>query len=321
MDGPEHLALRQPLQPFLSPRAVEAMVPDIQAVAAWVIDQFIEKGSANFVADLASPAPPLLAMRMLGLPLTEWRQFQKGADNLFHTNPDPEAMAAHQKWMRDHLTSAAVERRENPKDDIISHVANMKPHGSLLEMDEVFGLLKSLLIGGVGTTAYLLTSTLKHLNDNPADREWLLEDLSRLPSACEEMLRFYPPIIGLARTVMEPCELEGQTLEKYDRIWLSWGAANRDPNLFDDPETVKLDRFPNRHTTFGVGVHRCIGSNVARAVWRAVMEQVLTRLPDYQIDNTAAVHRDAIGFFNGWTSLPATFTPGPRLGGDLPWQS
>src|SRR5207302_4917123 len=128
------------------------------------------------------------------------------------------------------LHDAVVERREQPNDDIISFVANMKVDGRPIPMEDVLGVLELLLIGGVETTASLLGSALMHLHADRKAREWLQDDLSRLPVACEEYLRYFAPVTGLARTVTSRCQLEGQTLEEDDRIWLSWAGANRDPS-------------------------------------------------------------------------------------------
>jgi cytochrome P450 len=106
-------------------------------------------------------------------------------------------------------------------------------------------------------------------------------------------------------------------LEPGDRLWLSWAMANRDPSIFPDPDTVLLDRQHNRHTSFGLGLHRCIGSNVARAVFKTMLSAVLQRIPDYECDPTGAVHYETVGMINGMKHLPARFTPGERLGPNL----
>jgi len=112
-------------------------------------------------------------------------------------------------------------------------------------------------------------------------------------------------------------ELSGRMLEEEDRLWLSWAMANRDPSVFPDPDQIHLDRPRNRHTSFGLGLHRCIGSNVARAVFKVMLCAVLERMPDYVCDPSGAVHYDTIGVINGMKHLPATFTPSHRMGPDL----
>ena len=175
-----------------------------------------------------------------------------------------------------------------------------------------------LVGGGFDTTTALTAHSLEWLGENPAERQRLMDNLdSLLDSATEEFLRFYTPAPGDGRTVMYEYEVGGKKLEQYDRLWLSWAMANRDPEMFDDPENIHLDREGNRHTTFGLGVHRCIGSNVARAVFKTMLTGVLERMPDYSCDPAGAVHYDTIGVIQGMKNLPATFTPGTRQGKGL----
>jgi cytochrome P450 len=138
-----------------------------------------------------------------------------------------------------------------------------------------------------------------------------------LDSATEEFLRFFTPAPGDGRTVTMDYDLSGKKLEEGDRLYLSFAMANRDPSVFPDPDQLTIDRKQNRHTSFGLGVHRCIGSNLARAVFKTMLTAVLERLPDYQCDQAGAVHYDTVGVINGMKHLPATFTPGTRQGPDL----
>jgi cytochrome P450 len=130
-------------------------------------------------------------------------------------------------------------------------------------------------------------------------------------------LRFYTPAPGDGRTVTEDFEVDGVELKEGDRLWLSWAMANRDPEVFPDPNEVILDRSNNRHSSFGLGIHRCIGSNVARMTFKAMVTAVLDRMPDFTCDPAGAVHYDTVGIINGMKHLPATFTPGKQLGPGL----
>ena len=138
-----------------------------------------------------------------------------------------------------------------------------------------------------------------------------------LNSATEEFLRFYTPAPGDGRTISADCEIGGTSFKEGDRLWLSWAMANRDPAVFEDPNQVDMARKGNRHSSFGLGIHRCIGSNVARTVFKRMVIQVLDRMPDYQCDPEGAVHYETIGVIQGMRQLPATFTPGQRLGAGL----
>ena len=134
-----------------------------------------------------------------------------------------------------------------------------------------------------------------------------------IPQACEEFLRYFTPQQGLARTVTKPVTVGDVELQPNDRVLLSWASANQDEAVFDCPNEVVLDRFPNRHTTFGIGIHRCLGSHIARIELVTMVSRVLARMPDFRMDHEAARKYPRIGIINGWINVPATFTPGERL--------
>ena len=136
-------------------------------------------------------------------------------------------------------------------------------------------------------------------------------------SATEEFLRFFTPAPGDGRTFSEDVEVEGQQFKQYERLWLSWAMANRDPSVFEQPNELIMERKGNRHFSFGIGVHRCVGSNVARTVFKSMLTAVLDRMPDYRCDPEGTVHYETIGVIQGMRKLPATFTPGRRIGAGL----
>jgi cytochrome P450 len=175
-----------------------------------------------------------------------------------------------------------------------------------------------IISGGVDTTTSLTGQALMWLDQHPDDRSALVEDAALLHLATEEFLRAFCPVTSLARTVLSDTEISGHRVRAGERIMLPWYAANRDPEVFPDPDEVQLDRFPNRHTSFGLGVHRCVGSNLARASFKSLLTGILRRLPDYQIDLAGSAFYPAIGINSGWSKLPATFTPGARSQPDGP---
>ena len=179
--------------------------------------------------------------------------------------------------------------------------------------DEVFAMVDLLLSGGVGTTASLVSNTVVWLYQNPAVRQDLIDHPEKMDRAIEEFLRFFSPTQGLARTVTTDVEFEGCPMKKGDRVLLSWASANRDPELFESPDELDIERWPNRHTAFGIGIHRCAGSHLGRAMARELLSQIINRMGDYVVDLDALVPYPHQGTNNGWTSIPATFTPGPRV--------
>jgi cytochrome P450 len=183
---------------------------------------------------------------------------------------------------------------------------------------ELIGVVALLIGGGFDTTTALTAHALEWLAQNPKERERLsTERATLLDPATEEFLRFYTPAVGDGRTISGDCALAGTEFKEGDRVWLSWSMANRDPAQFPDSNRIDLARKHNRHNSFGLGIHRCIGSNVARTVFKRMLLAVLDRIPDYVCDPEGTVHYETIGVINGMRHLPATFTPGKRLGPGL----
>jgi cytochrome P450 len=213
------------------------------------------------------------------------------------------------------LFTNLVEIRDEPRPGIIDALAELRINGEAPPDVELIGMLNLLIGGGFDTTTALTAHALEWLSQHPDERRRLSQDRDTLLNpATEEFLRYFTPAPGDARTIAEDVEVSGVSLKEGERLWLSWAMANRDPALFADPDEVVLDRKGNRHFSFGLGVHRCIGSNVARTVFKSMLTAVMDRMPDYQCAAEGTVHYDSIGVIQGMRHLPATFTPGERLG-------
>jgi cytochrome P450 len=181
--------------------------------------------------------------------------------------------------------------------------------------DEIYSMDELLISGGVGTTASLVGQALVWLSQNPTERQRMFDDPELLENtALEEFLRVFSPTQALARTVTKDVELRGCSLRKGDRLLVSRASANRDPDQFPEPDTVDLTRWPNRHAAFGIGIHRCAGLHLARAMSRAIIGQVLERMPDYVVDVSGLERFPDQGVNVGWKTIPTRFTPGPRRG-------
>ena len=155
-------------------------------------------------------------------------------------------------------------------------------------------------------------SALVYLARNPAVRRRLIESPALIPSAIEEFLRMWAPVTGLARTASRDCAIAGQPIRRGERVLLLWASANRDSEEFPDPDRVDVERSPNRHATFGLGIHRCLGSHLARLQFRVALEEVLERLPDYTLDEPGLKLSPDVGTVFGYVGLPARFAPGKR---------
>ena len=318
MDDPEHRYYRTALNPYLSPAAVKRWQPFVDEIVRASIDEHIETGRIDFVDDLANVVPAVLTLAMLGVSLDKWTMYNEPAHASVYTPPDsPDAPRVRELYMGMgiDLFTNLVEIRDDPRPGIIDALAKMRIDGEAPPDIELIGMLNLLIGGGFDTTTALTAHALEWLAQNPAERARLSDHRDDLLNpATEEFLRFFTPAPGDARTISEDMALGDATLREGERLWLSWAMANRDPAVFTEPDAVVLDRQGNRHFSFGLGVHRCIGSNVARTVFKSMVTAVLDRMPDYQCVAEGTVHYDSIGVIQGMRHLPATFTPGERLG-------
>ena len=317
MDPPDFFAYRRMLNPWFSPAAIARIEPKLRRVVDAVIDDVIESGRIDLVLDLANPVPAIMTLDLLGLPLEEWDLYARTAHTanwtLAHTPERERAMVDLQNVMNK-LAEAIVVCRANPKEDLISFLVGVDVDGKRLSDGEVLEIVSLVLQGGVDTTTSLMANALLYLHQDRDARKRLIEEPELRRLACEEFLRFVTPIQTLARTVTTATELGGCELQKGDRVLIAWAGANRDEKVFERPDDVILDRYPNRHLAFGVGIHRCIGSNLARAQFLAVLDAVLARLPDYDVIEEEVRRYPAIGMVHGMITLPARFTPGEKTG-------
>ncbi|MEO3760176.1 cytochrome P450 [Mycobacterium sp. B14F4] len=321
MDPPEHRWYRSMLNPFLSPAAVKRWEPFIYEVVRASLDEKIEQGRIDFVDDLANITPAVLTLAMLGIPLRDWRLYSEPTHALVYTPEDspeaPRVAEANMRMAMD-LMAHVNEIREHPRHGIINSLVNMRINGEPPPEMDILGMLTLLIGGGFDTTTALTAHALEWLGEHPDERQRLTDERETLlDSATEEFLRFYTPAPGDGRTFSEDCEFEGIHFREGDRLYISYAMANRDPAVFDKPNEIVLDRKGNRHFGFGLGIHRCIGSNVGRVVFKAMLTAVLDRMPDYRCDPDGTVHYETIGVIQGMRHLPATFTPGTRLGPGL----
>ncbi len=276
----------------------------------------IENGRLDFVDDLANPLPAMVSLDYFGLPLDKWESY---------------ASALHQAAYREKGSARAVmvlveDVREivaarratvGERGDVVDRLLTAEVNGAPLSEEEVVNQVFMLLNGGIDTSTALIAGMFLHLGQHPDQRAALAADPTRIPNAVDEMLRYFTPGPGVARTVTAPVELGGAKLKPGDRILLALGSANHDEDVFEDSATVRLDRDnAGKHLAFGHGLHRCLGAFLAPAEMRLLLEEVLRRMPDYEMDHEAVVRYPTIPLINGWIAMPATFTPGrPVLSG------
>lgn len=321
MDPPGQRQYRQALNPYLSPAAVSRWVPVVRELARACLDEKIETGQIDFVDDLANVVPAVLTLALMGIPLKHWAIYCEPAHAAVYTRPDSPGMARvrdRQIEMYQDMFTQLTTIKENPRPGLIDALARAVVNDRTPPDLELLGVMALIIGGGFDTTTALTAHALEWLSEHPDQRERLSRERDTLlDSATEEFLRFYTPAPGDGRTISADCEIAGTRFKEGERLWLSWAMANRDPSVFPSPNEVDLARTGNRHHSFGLGIHRCIGSNVARMVFKQMVTAVLDRMPDFRCDPAGAVHYETIGVIQGMRHLPATFTPGARLGAGL----
>jgi len=321
MDEPEHRTYRTVLNPYLSPAAIKRWEPFIDDVTRACLDEKIEQGHIDFVDDLANIVPAVLTLAMLGIPLKKWQMYSEPTHAAVYTpehSPDIKRVTEMHRQMGLDLVTNMIEIRDNPRPGLVNALVAMKIDGEPAPDFEILGNLGLVIGGGFDTTTALTAHALEWLSNNPAERERLWEHRDTLlDPATEEFLRYFTPAPGDGRTFSDDVEIDGNQFKEGERLWISWAMANRDPSVFPDPDSFILDRKGNRHFSFGIGAHRCIGSNVARTVFKSMLSAVLERMPDYRCVPGGAVHYETIGVIQGMRKLPATFTPGPKVGAGL----
>lgn len=321
LDPPETVPFRRILNPLLSPAACERLRPSIQRRVSWMIDRFIERGECDLVANLVGPVPSSVTVDWLGLPHDGWHRMGETMHDIIARVPgDPAWIKASSDLVElyDVMRQTIKARRADPQSDVISYIVKQEINGAPITDDDALSVVALLIAGGVGTTASLSAQSLVWLSEHRDSHERLLNDPRFLRVATEEFLRYFAPVQALARTTRGDTQFAGCPMKDGDRLLIAFASANRDAEAFEKPDELLLDRFPNRHMSFGVGAHRCAGSNLARIIFQEVIQCVLRRLPDYRVDTGALVPFPSQGLNSGWQSVPAVFTPGQRLGIDSP---
>jgi cytochrome P450 len=318
MDPPQQPLYRRLLAARFTTKAIKAYQPRMAEIVTWTVDRVIESGRIDFVDDLANPLPALVSLDYFGMPLDKWEQY---------------AVALHQAAYREKgsvrkvmelvedVNQLVADRRRTldtskPSDeqDIVERLLTAEVDGAGMDDDMVVNLIFMLLNGGIDTSTALIASMFGWLGENPERRAELAADPAKIPGAVDEMLRYFTPGTGVARTVTTPVELSGQALQPGDRVLLALGAANFDEDVFAQAEQPLIERENSaKHLSFGFGIHRCLGAFLAPAEMATLLEEVLRRMPDYAIDYDAVVPYPSIPLVNGYIRMPATFTPGGRV--------
>jgi cytochrome P450 len=307
-DPPRHEQFRSPIKSRLGPAAILKREDEILREITLLIDDFIERGEADLAAELTIPLPAIMAMRILGLPEKDKMLMRDWAARILSVNRDitvvQETFAYFAEVYRD--------RQQNPQDDIPTIMLGIEVEGRPITEVEYLCMMSVLFSAGLDTTAHMASHAIVFLAQNPGQREQLADDLEILPQAVAELLRYVSPLPGLCRTTTEEVTIGGRTIPAGQRVMLSWMGANHDPEQFPAPETVDFTRNTKDHCAFGYGPHQCLGRNLARVELRLILQEILTRMPDFELDGSKPLKRSG-GVTRAIDSLYVKFTPGRRI--------
>ena len=312
IDPPRHKGYRLNLNPHFTPAVVAGSEPGIREHANQLIDRFIESGTCDIWLDYAQPlAHFVIFAEVLSLPLEKLPELFAIIAAL-PPNPAGHSVDDLLNAMAEFVTEFVSERRQQPPvGDVIDTLLSAEFEGKPLSLEVVVANVVLILAAGVETTGSIVATSLHHLAGDHALRRALADDPALTEKACEEFLRLYGSVQLQPRTVMRDVELGGQQLHAGDHVLLAYAAASRDPRIYDSPQTFQLDRDTSHHVAFGLGAHRCIGSNLARLEFRIALEEFLRRIPDFALAD-GYVYRRKIDHIHGPIDLPVTFSPGLR---------
>jgi cytochrome P450 len=303
-DPPAHRPARMVLLPPFTPDAINRLEPRARALANELIDKFIARGSCDAAVEYAQEIPTRLIAHMMDLPESDGDLYRKWIKMVLEEGITDVSIAVQAAGEMQHYFMGHVhERQEKPGDDLISYLANVEVKGEKLQAENVIGALRLLLIAGIDTTWSGIGSCLWHLARMPGDRRRLVAEPALMPTAVEELLRAYAPVT-MAREVVKETTINGCTFKPGQMVMLSFPAANRDPAMFPDADKVVIDRKENRHAAFGLGIHRCIGSNLARMELTVAVEEFLKRIPEFSLAGEVAWSE---GTVRGPRKLPLRF--------------
>jgi cytochrome P450 len=299
-DPPEQTRYRRILQPFFSPRVIKPLEPDLRKQVGEIIEPIIERGECDFIAEVAAVFPIQVFLTLFGLPLDMRDQFIVWKDAVLNlsaaagqTSVDEAAQEGMQKALElfTYLSELIQKRRGDPGDDVLSQVLSIEPPDALSD-EEAIGLCFLFVLAGLDTVMDALGFGMQRLAENPERRREIVNDPSLIPAAMEELLRLDPPAPFIPRVTTAEATVAGHTLPEGSRITSYLAVANRDEEMFPNPYEIDFHRTENRHVSFGMGVHRCLGSHLARMEMQVLYEEWHKRIPDYRITpgTTARVH-------------------------------
>jgi cytochrome P450 len=302
-DPPFHNGVRRPLLPYFSPKRVEKMTDGIRATCRKLLDDIGDTECFDAANRYAQHIPTYVTCEMLGFPIEDAEILRKWVkDGFERVNISPEERLAQAKGQSDYLDRMIEEHRSEPRDDMTTFLINCTLDGEPFSHERIHTNMALLLVAGIDTTWSSIGSSLWHLATHPSDLDRLAKEPDLWPKAIEEFLRFYAPVT-MGRKVIRDVEFNGCPMKENDWILLGFPAANVDPAVWDRADEVVIDRAENRHYAFGLGIHRCLGSNVARLEMRIALSEFVRHFPKFELDGSAEVTW-SVGQIRGPKNVP-----------------
>jgi cytochrome P450 len=315
-DPPRHVRLRRLVNKAFTPRAVAAFEPHIRRITTEILDTIAPWGACDLVTDAAAPLPLAVICDMMGVPKEDWSLMFR-LTNMVAGGGDPEyqeegasayqTVSAGHRQMFEYFGRVIASRRHRRNDDLVSVLVDAEIDGERLTDEELLHFCFLLIVAGNETTRNAISGGLLALFEHPEQRERLRRAPELLPSAVEEILRWVSPVMHMARTATRDVEIRGQMIRAGERVLLWYPSANRDEEVFPDPDRFDVGRTPNEHLAFGIGEHFCLGAGLARLELRVMLAEVLQHLPD--MAPAAPAERLRSTFIGGIKHLPVRYTP------------
>jgi cytochrome P450 family 109 len=310
IDPPDHRKLRNLVNLAFTPRAVAHFSGRVAEITQDLLDKVKAAGTMDIVSDLAFPLPAKIIAELLGVPPEDWDVFRRwasagGVGEGVQNGRTPRTM---REEMTDYFSDLLAQRRKHPKDDLITSLSNAEIDGERLSEVELYSFCFLLLAAGQETTKNLIANSILCLTENPDSLARLRQQPELIPSAIEEVLRYLPPAWFVFRRTKEEVELGGQRIPANQMVQAWIASANRDSAQFPEADRFLVDRDPNRHVSFGHGIHFCIGAPLARLETRVALPMIIEQLKDLQRvpDVPVRVHAGLVFMVQ---NLPVTFTP------------
>jgi cytochrome P450 len=312
INPPNHVKYRRLLDPLFAPKQVALLEEDVRDLTNKLIDDFIDTGACEFNSSVAIPLPCTVFLRLLGLPYEDLDLFLEFKDNIIRApgKNDAEMDAVRQatgKRIYAYFDKVLDERELERRDDLLSQFLDAEVDDHQLTREDILDICYLFLLAGLDTVTASLGCMVSYLAQNPEQRRRLVDDPSLIHGAVEELLRWETPVPGVPRVLTSDIEIAGEKLEAGEKITVLLGSANIDDSEFPDPDTVDFERPANRHLAFGGGIHRCLGSHLARLELRVALEELHKRIPDYTI-KPGETPKYTMGI-RAVEYLPLVFTP------------